>query len=104
MTSALGTYPLIVKAYTPTANSYPLPTDAISDNTASFAFISKLDVSSSTIDPGRTFTQALTPPVFKPLYVATLTGHLRDGGFIEVTEQTNTVFITNNNAVLTPTV
>ncbi len=104
MTSAAGSYPLIIKAYTPTANSYLLPTDAISDNTASFAFTSKLDVSSSSIDPGRTFTQSLTPPIFKPLYVATLTGNLRDGGFIEGTEQTNTVLITNNNAVLTPIV
>jgi hypothetical protein len=103
ITTFLATYSLIVKAYTPTANSYT-PWEPVSDPTAAFSFIPTLEVSSSTIvgDPWKTFTQSLSAPIFKPLYTSTLTWNLRDGGFIEGTEQTNTLLITDNNPILIP--
>lgn len=61
-------------------------------------------VSDSLIGPAKTFSQTLSDPSFKPLYISTITGDLRNGGFIEGTQQTNIISITNNNIGLTPSV
>lgn len=103
LTSTTGDYPLILKVYTPTANSY-WATEPKSDPLASFSINTNLVVSDSLIGPAKTFSQTLSDPSFKPLYISTITGDLRNGGFIEGTQQTNIISITNNNIGLTPSV
>jgi hypothetical protein len=105
MTSSIGTYPLVIKTYTPTANSY-IVSEPISDPFAAFSLTTNLVVNDTLIGmaANRTFSQTLTNPAFRPLYTTSITGDLRNGWFIEGTEQTNTLSIANNNAGVTPAV
>lgn len=75
MTATTGSYPVTIKAYTPTANSYPLPTDPISDPSALFGFTTNLVVNDSIIGLAinKTFSQNLAFPSFRPLYSSDIT-------------------------------
>ncbi len=104
MTSATGEYPLTIKAYTPTANSYPLPTDPVSDPAATFGLTTNLVVNDILIglSANKTFSQTLLAPKFKPLYSTAIIGDLKNGGFIEGTEQISNIVVTNNNMWVSP--
>ncbi len=91
-TSTTGSYPLSLFVYTPTANSYG-STDPVSDPLAGFGFTTNLTVSDTLIGPAKVFSQTLASPIYRPLYVSNIVGNLRTGGFIEGTEQSNTITI-----------
>ncbi|MBC7498344.1 hypothetical protein H7170_01750 [Candidatus Gracilibacteria bacterium] len=99
-TSTTGAYPVSIRVYTPTANSYS-PTDPLSDPSAVFGFGTNLIVSDTLIGPAKTFSQVLSGPVFRPLYTSAITGDLRTGGFIEGTEQMSIITITQAASSLT---
>jgi hypothetical protein len=78
MISSNGSYPLILKAYTPTATGY-LITDPVSDSFAAFRLTTNLIINDTLIGPSKTFSQSLSNPSFIPLYTTSIMGDLRDG-------------------------
>lgn len=101
-TSSDGAYPLALKVYTPTANSYASITDPVSDPLAAFSFTMNLSVT-DTLGTNKTFSQLVDTPNFSPLYVTNISWDLRNGGFIEGTEQQSHIAVTNNSPSVTPT-
>lgn len=77
LTSTNGVYPIQIKAYTPTANSYT-GADPVSDNLAAFSFNTDFTINDA-LSPTRILTQSLVNPNFKPLYTSTIAGDLRIG-------------------------
>ncbi len=98
-TSTDGSYPLPLFVYTPTASSY-IASDPISDPLAAFAFTTNLTVSDPLIGPARTFSQTLSSPAYRPLYTSVISGDLRTGWFIEGTEQTSNITVTQAPSAL----
>lgn len=103
MVSNDGTYPVWLQVYTPTANSY-WPLDPVSDPLAIFGFTTNLVVNDTIIGlaANKTFSQILSDPIFRPLYAVQIVGDIRNGGFIEWTEQVSSWVVTNNNLAVTP--
>ena len=110
--SSDGTYPLTIKVYTPTENSYASG-DPISDPGAEFWFTTNLVINDDLIGQtaNMTFSQSYDAPVgsnqpsehyFSPLYTTDITGDLRVGWFIEGTEQQSYITVTDNNMAVTP--
>ncbi|MBX9809856.1 hypothetical protein K2X92_05690, partial [Candidatus Gracilibacteria bacterium] len=103
MVSTNGIYPLQIKAYTPTANSYT-GSEPVSDPLANFGFTANYTVIDLALQPTRVLSQTLVNPNFKPIYTSNIAGDLRIGGFIEGTEQTSSIIpIINNPNGVTPT-
>lgn len=74
MASSTGAYPLVIKTYTPTANSY-IVSEPISDPFAAFSLTTNLVINDALIGmaANKTFSQTLTNPSFRPLYTTSIT-------------------------------
>ncbi|NRH20983.1 hypothetical protein HOO68_02985 [Candidatus Gracilibacteria bacterium] len=104
LTSPDGSYPLEIKVYTPTENGYASG-EPISDPWAEFGFTMNLVVTDD-LGINETFSQSFDAPVgsnqpvehyFAPLYLADINGNLRNGGFIEGTEQQSRIDVNDNS-------
>ncbi len=100
-TSSNGNYILPVFVYTPSANGY-VALDPISDPLAAFSFNTNLVVNDTLIGmaANKTFTQNLSNPSFKPMYTTAITGDIRNGWFIEGTQQDSNIVATDQRTNL----
>lgn len=94
-TSTNGNYPLDLRVYAPTANSY-LPGAMVSDPLAGFAFATQISIT-DTIWAAVTLNSPSTTFNFLPLFVSKIKGDLLNGGFIEWAEQNSPIDITKNS-------